>query len=54
MGFFGKLTKIAIKAAVLPVDLAKDVFTLGGGEDESATVKRCEDIMKDVDELGDD
>jgi len=57
MGLFGKILEIGIKTVTLPVDVVKDVVTLGGtlsDKGESYTIDKCEDIMNDVDKLGDD
>lgn len=49
---FDKLLKAAIGTVLLPVEVVKDVATLGGSltdEDEPYTVKRLENISKNID-----
>lgn len=55
-GIFGKLTKTVINTALLPVDAASDVLTLGGAltDDDSALEKRVEKIGNALDELGEE
>ena len=56
MGLFsglGKLGRAAIGTALLPVDVARDAFTLGNGE-PSKTGKRVEKIAARVDEALDE
>jgi hypothetical protein len=50
---FGKLFKAVLNTAFLPVEVVKDVVTLGGtlnGEDETYTGKRLEKIQDQIDE----
>lgn len=50
---FGKLFKAALNTAFLPVEVVKDMLTLGGateGEDKSYTGKRMEKIQEQIDE----
>ncbi len=57
MSIFGKILKATIKAATLPVDIAKDVVTLGGvltDEKESYTKQGVDDIIGALEELGDE
>lgn len=61
MGFFGSLIKTGLDVATTPIEVVKDVATLGGActdEDEPYTVKRlkrlardCEDIRNDAEDL---
>ncbi len=54
MGFFGKLTKLALDLIETPVAIVKDVATLGGAltdKDKPYTQKKLEDIGDDYDEL---
>lgn len=48
-----KLIKAAVGVAVLPVDVASDIVTLGGTltDDESATAKRIKHISDNIDEV---
>lgn len=51
MGFFSSLTKTILDVAVLPVEVAKDVVTLGGtltDEREPYTVQRLKKANKDM------
>jgi len=51
MGFFKKLTKGVIDTALLPVEVVKDVATLGGvsvDEDEPFTKKRLKKVLDDL------
>ena len=56
MGLFGKLIKLAINTATAPIDIAKDVVTLGGSitDEESATLAKLRKLQEDVDDLGED
>jgi hypothetical protein len=57
MGFLGKLIKGTINTALIPVDVAKDVVTLGGtldDEEETYTGKRVKQVIKDVEEAAED
>lgn len=50
MGLFSAITKVVIDVATLPVDVVKDVFTLGGvctGRDKPYTVQKLEQIKED-------
>lgn len=51
MGLFGSIVRTAVNVATLPVDVVKDVCTLGGAltEDESAVVKKLEKIKREAD-----
>lgn len=56
MGFFRKLIKGGIDTALLPVDVGKDILTLGGlniDKDEPATVERAKKIKKALDDAYD-
>ncbi len=56
MGFLTSLTKTVLDVATSPIDLAKDIVTLGGvltDKDEPATLKKLKKIVKDIDELPD-
>lgn len=56
MGFFSKFTKSVLSVAVLPLDIAKDIVTLGGALDDSepATTKRLSEAAKALNESLDD
>lgn len=56
MGLFGKLIALAIDTATVPLDVAKDVVTLGGAatDEESAVAAKLRKLQREVDELGDD
>ncbi len=56
MGFFGKLTKLALDVIETPVAVVKDVATLGGSltdQDKPYTQQKLEDLQDDYDELKD-
>lgn len=52
MSIFGKLAAAVIETALLPVEVVKDVATLGGaviGNEQTFTGKRLRSIQDDVD-----
>lgn len=54
MGFFGKLTKLALDVIETPIAAVKDVATLGGAltdKDEPYTLKKLKDIGDDYEEM---
>jgi len=56
MGFFGKLLKTTIDIVTIPVDVVKDVATMGGAvtDEESALVKKGKRLKNDVEEIRDE
>ena len=57
MSFLGKAFKTVINVAALPVEVAKDVITLGGvctGEDKPYTAQRLEKLVDDAEGEGSD
>jgi len=53
MGLFSALVKITIDTVILPIEIVKDVVTLGGvatEQDKPYTVQRLEQIKKDAEE----
>lgn len=53
MGIFSALTKIAVDVITLPVDVVKDVFTLGGiatDEEKPYILQKLDQIKKDSEE----
>lgn len=57
MGFFSKLGSAVIQTALLPVEVAKDVCTLGGvcmDEETPYTVKRLKKLGRAVEDAIDD
>lgn len=56
MGLFGKLIRLTIDTATLPLDAAKDVVTLCGAvtEEESSVAKKLRKLQAEVDDLGED
>lgn len=57
MGLFGALARTVIHVASLPVEIVKDVATMGGnstGEDEPYTVSKLKKIGRDVEDIGDE
>jgi len=56
MGFFGKLTKLALDVIETPIAVVKDVTTLGGSltdQNEPYTLKKLKDIGEDYEEMKD-
>lgn len=57
MSLLGTLLKTTIHAATLPIDIVKDVVTMGGvltDDSEPATVKKASQLMDDIEEIEDD
>ncbi len=57
MSLFGKFTKTLLHTVSAPIDVVKDVVTLGGAladEDEPYTSKKVKKIMDDLEEVGDE
>lgn len=57
MGLFGKLLKTTIDIATTPIDIVKDVATLGGSltdEDKPYTQKKLERLGNDLEEIRDE
>jgi|JI8StandDraft_1071087.scaffolds.fasta_scaffold457770_2 hypothetical protein len=56
MGLFGKVLKLAINTATLPLDAVKDVVTLGGAttDEQSAVCAKLRKLQEEVDELDED
>ena len=57
MGILRKLAKTVIHTATAPIDIVKDVATLGGvitGEDEPYSLQKAKKVLEDLDELGDE
>lgn len=54
MKLFGQIVRTIVNTVVLPVELAKDVITLGGvcnkGELDSYTVARLKKLAEDAEE----
>lgn len=54
MSLFGTLVKTAVNVAALPLEVAKDVITLGGvstkGEFSPYTAERIDQLIEDADE----
>ena len=53
MTLFGKLVKTAVNVAILPVEVVKDVVTLGGvvtEQQKSYTMRQLEKIKEEADE----
>jgi len=50
MKLFEQIVKTAVNVACIPIDLAKDVFTLGGAiiDEEPAIKQRLEKIKEDA------
>lgn len=57
MSFFKKLASATVGIIVSPVDIIKDVVTMGGAltdQDEPYTVKRAKQITDDLSDLPDE
>ncbi len=61
MGFLGKLTAAVIQTVILPIEIVKDVATLGGAVNENYietghtyTGKRLKDIGSTIEDAVDD
>ena len=56
MGLLGTLLKTTIHVATMPLDVVKDVCTLGGAvtDDESSVVKKARKLGRDLRDLEDD
>ena len=55
MGFFGKLLDATVNVALTPIDVVKDVVTLGGvltDEEKPYTQQRIEKVVEKVEEAG--
>jgi len=54
MGFFGKILQETIDVATTPIDVIKDVATIGGyltDEDEPYTVQKAKKLAKRFEEI---
>lgn len=57
MSIFGKILKTALDVITSPIDVAKDVVTLGGvltGEPKTYTGKKLERLDDDLEEIRDE
>ena len=57
MGIFGKITQGLIDTALIPLDVAKDVVTLGGAsteQDEPYTLQKAKRLKKKAEKIYDD
>jgi hypothetical protein len=57
MGLFGKLLKTGLDVVTAPIEVVKDVVTLGGlntDQDESYTSKRLKRLADDAEEVRDE
>lgn len=53
MSLFGKIVKTIVNVAVLPVEVVKDVYTLGGvaaDQDKPYTLQQLEKIKEEADD----
>lgn len=53
MGLFSAITKVVIDTATLPLDIARDVLTLGGATDNNGrphTLDKLEQIKRDAED----
>jgi len=55
MGLFDALGSLAVHTLTSPLDVVKDVVTMGGAitDEESAIVKKLRKISDDIDEVSD-
>jgi len=56
MGLFGKITKSLIDAVLTPVDIAKDIATLGGintDQEEPYTVQKIKKLKDEAEDIYD-
>jgi len=57
MGIFSKFVKTGLHIASTPLDVVKDVATLGGvntDKDEPYTLTKLKKILKDTEEIGEE
>ena len=56
MGLFGKLLRLTIDTATLPLNVVKDIATLGGAvtKEESSVAAKLRKLQEEVDDLGED
>jgi len=57
VGFFGKILDAAVNVVVAPIDVVKDVATMGGAltdQDKPYTLQRGEKVVKKIEEAGED
>lgn len=54
MGFFSNLVSAAVKVAITPVAVIKDVVDVATGEDPENTKKLLKAAARDVEDAGDD
>ncbi len=54
MGLFGKIVKTGIRTATLPIDVAKDIVTLGGDKEKTNTEQGWDALVDALEELGDE
>ena len=56
MGLLGKLLRLTIDTATLPMNAAKDIVTLGGAiaDEESSVAAKLRKLQEEVDDLGED
>jgi len=55
MGLFGKILKTGFDVVTSPIEVVKDVATLGGlatGENETYTGKRLKQLGNDIENVG--
>lgn len=56
MGFFNQLVKLGLDVLETPIDIVKDVVTLGGsitGKETPYTIEKLKEIGKDYDKIKD-
>lgn len=53
MSFFGSLVSAVVRTATIPVEIIKDVATMGGActdEDEPYTVQQTKNVLNDIED----
>lgn len=55
MGLLGKILKTTIHIATTPIDIVKDVVTMGGSliDEEPSVVKKAKKLKKDMEDIED-
>jgi len=56
MGFLSKLAKATFDVVTLPVDIVKDVVTMGGvlDNEEPCTIEKLKKVTKSIEEASED
>jgi hypothetical protein len=54
MGLLGKIIKTGVRTATLPIDVVRDVITLGGNKRKTNTEQGLDALIEALEELGDE